>query len=95
MLCYNSLSHSIFLWKIFTVQGKEIKMSIKFSVKMNEKYMYDFFLCNIYSKISGISMLILGGIALAMSIRTWITSSFTMAMPTMIVAVLFIKFSKR
>lgn len=63
-------------------------MSIKFSVKMNEKYMYDFFLYNIYSRISGILMLILGGIALAMSIRTWITSSFTMAMPTMIVAVL-------
>ena len=65
-------------------------MSVKFSVQMNQKYMYDFFLYNTYTKITGIMTPILGVIALLMSIRTWITSGFTMAMPTMLIAVLFL-----
>ncbi len=65
-------------------------MSVKFSVKMNEKYMYDFFVYDTYSKISGKLMPIVGLLCLGMAIYTWIKSGFTAALPMTIFAVWFL-----
>ena len=68
-------------------------MSVKFTVKMTEKYMYDFFLYNTYTSISGILGPVLGVIALMMAVNSYMNSGFTAAMPGLLVAILFLVIS--
>ena len=65
-------------------------MSVKLTVKMTEKYMYDFFLYNTYSSISGILGPVVGVIALMMAINSFMSGGFTAAMPAALIAVLFL-----
>ena len=68
-------------------------MSVKFTVKMTEEYMYDFFLYNTYTSISGILGPVLGVIALMMAVNSYMNSGFTAAMPGLLVAILFLVIS--
>ena len=65
-------------------------MSVKFTVRMTEKYMYDFFLYNAYTSISGLLGPFLGVVALMMAINSYLDSGFTAAMPGLLVAILFL-----
>ena len=65
-------------------------MSVKFTVKMTEKYMYDFFLYNAYTSISGLLGPILGVVALMMAINSYLDAGVTAAMPGLLVAILFL-----
>ena len=68
-------------------------MSVKFTVKMTEKYMYDFFLYNAYTSISGLLGPILGVVALMMAINSYLDAGVTAAMPGLLVAILFLVIS--
>ncbi len=63
-------------------------MSIQFSVKMNAKYMHDFYLYNTYTKISGILVPVLGVAALGLAVHTCIQDGFIAAMPALLIAVI-------
>lgn len=65
-------------------------MSVKFTVKMTEKYMYDFFLYNTYTSVSGILGPIVGVFALMIALKSYINGGVTSAMPALLIALLFL-----
>ncbi len=65
-------------------------MSVKFTVKMTEKYMYDFFLYNTYTSVSGILGPVVGVIALMIALNSYMNGSASSAMPALLVAILFL-----
>lgn len=65
-------------------------MSVKFTVKMTEKYMYDFFLYNTYTSISGILGPVVGVAALMIALNSYMNGGVTSAMPALLIAVLFL-----
>lgn len=65
-------------------------MSVKITVKMTEKYMYDFFLYNTYTKLSGLLGPILGVFALILAVNTYLSSGVGAAMPALLIAILFL-----
>ena len=68
-------------------------MSVKFEVKMTEKYMYDFFLYNTYTSLSGLLGPILGVVSLTMAYNSFVKEGFVAAMPGLLVAILFLVIS--
>ncbi len=65
-------------------------MSVKFNVKMTEKYMYDFMLYHNYTHFSGLVGAIVGVLALGMTISNFISGDTQAAGVTLIVALLFL-----
>lgn len=65
-------------------------MSVKITVKMTEKYMYDFFLYNTYTSISGILGPVVGVVALMIAINSYMSGGTSAAMPAVLVALLFL-----
>lgn len=65
-------------------------MSVKFSVKMTDKYMYDFMLYHNYSHISGLLGAVVGVLGLGMAINYLMAGDTQGAVPGMIVALLFL-----
>ncbi len=65
-------------------------MSVKFKVKMTEKYMYDFMLYHQYMRVSGLLGVIIGVIALGLGISTMMDGEVSAAMPMLLIAVLFL-----
>lgn len=65
-------------------------MSVKFTVKMTEKYMYDFFLYNTYTSVSGILGPVVGVAALMIALNSYMNGSTTSAMPALLIAILFL-----
>lgn len=65
-------------------------MSVKFTVKMTEKYMYDFYLYNSYTSISGLLGPLLGVVAFMMAVNSYLEAGFSAAMPGVLVAILFL-----
>lgn len=68
-------------------------MSVKFTVKMTEKYMYDFFLYNTYTSVSGILGPVVGVAALMVAINSYLNGGTTAAMPGLLIAILFLVIS--
>lgn len=65
-------------------------MSVKITVKMTEKYMYDFFLYNTYTSIGGILGPVVGVAALLIAINSYINGGVMAAMPAALIAILFL-----
>jgi len=65
-------------------------MSVKISVQMEEKYMYDFMVYHTYTHMSGILGAVIGVIALGLGISTLSKGDAQAAMPAFLVAVLFL-----
>lgn len=65
-------------------------MSVKFTVKMTEKYMYDFFLYNTYTSVSGILGPVVGVFALMIAFNSYVNGGVTSAMPALLIAILFL-----
>ena len=65
-------------------------MSVKFTVKMTEKYMYDFMLYHTYTHMSGLFGAILGVVGLAMGIKGLTSGDSTSTMLGLIVAAMFL-----
>ena len=70
-------------------------MSVKFNVKMTEKYMYDFMLYHNYTHFSGLLGAIIGVVALGLTISNFISGNTQNAGFTLIVAVLFLVVTPR
>lgn len=68
-------------------------MSVKFTVKMTEKYMYDFFLYNTYTSLSGLLGPVVGVAALMVAFNSYKNGGFTSAMPALLIAILFLVIS--
>ncbi|MBQ8558725.1 MAG: YcxB family protein [Tyzzerella sp.] len=65
-------------------------MSVKFTVKMTEKYMYDFMLYHTYTHISGLFGAFLGVVGLIMGINGLLSGDSTSTMLGFIVAAMFL-----
>lgn len=65
-------------------------MSVKFEVKMTEKYMYDFMLYHTYTQFSGLLGGVVGVFGLGLSIHYILKGDTMSAMPFMMVALLFL-----
>lgn len=65
-------------------------MSVKFTVKMTEKYMYDFMLYHTYTHISGLFGAFLGVVGLIMGINGLMSGDSTSTMLGFIVAAMFL-----
>ena len=65
-------------------------MSVKITVKMTEKYMYDFFLYNTYTRIGGILGPVVGVAALLIAINSYMNSGAAAALPAILIAILFL-----
>lgn len=65
-------------------------MSVKFTVKMTEKYMYDFFLYNTYTSLSGLLGPVVGVAALMVAFNSYQKGGFTSAVPALLIAILFL-----
>ena len=61
MLCYNLIAQHYFM------ENGGNNMSVKFTVKMTENYMYDFMLYHTYTHISGLLGAVIGAVALVMA----------------------------
>jgi len=65
-------------------------MSIKFEVKMTDKYMYDYMLYHNYSHFSGLLGAIVGVLGLGIAINSIVVGDTQGAVPGMLVAILFL-----
>jgi len=65
-------------------------MSVKITVKMTESYMYDFFLYNTYTSMSGMLGPVVGVVALIIAINSYINGGVMAAMPAVLIAILFL-----
>lgn len=65
-------------------------MSVKFTVKMTEKYMYDFFLYNTYTSLSGLLGPVVGVAALMVAFNSYQKGGFASAVPALLIAILFL-----
>lgn len=70
-------------------------MSIKFEVKMTEKYMYDYMLYHNYSHASGLLTAILGVVALGMGIKYVLASDINGSLIWFLVAIMFLIINPR
>lgn len=65
-------------------------MSIKFNVKMTDKYMYDFMLYHNYSQVSGLLGAVIGVFALGIGINSVISGDMTTAALCFLVTFMFL-----
>lgn len=65
-------------------------MSVKFEVKMTDKYMYDFMLYHNYSHLGGLLGAVVGVLGLGMAIQSLLAGDGQGAMPGLLVALFFL-----
>ena len=70
-------------------------MSVKFTVQMTEKYMYDFMLYHTYTRVSGILGAVLGVVGLVVGIQALLGGDTSSALMGFVIAVLFLVVTPR